>query len=75
MIELKFDEDEFNDAPPIEDAVLNHSENDIPIGKYENGVAVVFNTMIECMPNSEYHAFGGLSSTKFPLIDLSVRAF
>jgi len=36
---------------------------------------VQFNTMIEGMSNSDYHNFGGLSSTKFPLIDLSVRAF
>jgi len=36
---------------------------------------VKFNTMIEGLSNEDYHNFGGLSSTKFPLIDLSVRAF
>jgi hypothetical protein len=36
---------------------------------------IQFNKMIEGMPNSDYHSTGYLSSTKLPLIDLSVRAF
>lgn len=40
----------------------------------DDGV-IPFDTMIEGLPNSEYHSFGGLSSTKFPLMDLSIRAF
>ncbi len=31
--------------------------------------------MIEGMSNQEYHSTGGLSSTKFPLMDLSIRVF
>jgi hypothetical protein len=34
-----------------------------------------FNKMIEGMSNKDYHSQGGLSSTKFPLLRLSVRAF
>lgn len=36
---------------------------------------IQYNKMIEGMPNKDYHNFGGLSSTKFPLLRLSVRAF
>jgi len=36
---------------------------------------IPFDTMIEGMSNDDYHSFGGLSSTKFPLMDLSIRAF
>lgn len=36
---------------------------------------IKYNTMIEGMSNKDYHNFGGLSSTKFPLLRLSVRAF
>jgi len=36
---------------------------------------IKFNTMIEGLSNDDYHNFGGLSSTKFPLMDLSIRAF
>ncbi len=34
-----------------------------------------FDTMIEGLSNQDYHNAGGLSSTRFSLIDLSVRAF
>ena len=34
-----------------------------------------FDTMIEGLSNQDYHNAGGLSSTRFGLIDLSVRAF
>ena len=40
----------------------------------DNGV-IPFDTMIEGLSNEDYHSFGGLSSTKFPLMDLSIRAF
>jgi len=36
---------------------------------------IPFNKMIEGLSNSDYHNSGGLSSTKFPLMDLSIRAF
>lgn len=34
-----------------------------------------FNKMIEGLSNKDYHSAGGLSSTRFKLIDLSVRAY
>lgn len=83
---LEFDEEEFNDAnerlinaskiinqnlPTAEEA----TENIHKAFKRINGKNIPFDTMIEGMSNADYHNFGGLSSTKFPLIDLSVRAF
>jgi len=62
MLELEFDDD----------TVFESVDTDIAINE-DNGVP--FNKMIEGMSNSDYHGFGGLSSTKFPLMDLSIRAF
>jgi len=64
MIELDFDD---NESENINDKVS--SAQDV------NDKAIPFNKMIENLSNNDYHSFGGLSSTKFPLMDLSIRAF
>jgi len=66
---MEFDDSDFEEINELDDDLsdiygADHPSNDVQ-----------FNTMVEGMSNSDYHNFGGLSSTKFPLIDLSVRAF
>lgn len=64
MIELEFDDEDFEEDEQFEEYLNNLASGNIP-----------FNKMIEGLSNSDYHGFGGLSSTKFPLMDLSIRAF
>lgn len=80
--EMEIPEDDKDD-----ESLINHRQNEIednrlPLGVDADSISalyndnvVVFDKMIEGMPNNNYHGFGGLSSTKFPLIDLSIRAF
>lgn len=85
MIELEFEEEEYNNIPKnISNTLdaIDEYENASYIGTKVNVLAqciidknIPFDKMIKGMPNSDYHAFGGLSSTKFPLMDLSIRAF
>lgn len=68
MIELKFDdESDVNNSENVDDKVFCNQDID--------NKNIPFDTMIEGLPNNVYHDFGGLSSTKFPLMDLSIRAF
>ena len=67
MIELDFDDDP---KSQIEKEDAFNPDSFVT----DDGV-IPFDTMIEGLPNSDYHSFGGLSSTKFPLMDLSIRAF
>lgn len=69
MIELDFDDE------VIEDDFNPDDVNNGYIEEVNESSTIPFNKMIEGLPNSDYHGFGGLSSTKFPLMDLSIRAF
>jgi len=62
--ELFFDDDDDYKAPKTGFEIREDMKNGVP-----------FNKMIEGLSNSDYHNSGGLSSTKFPLMDLSIRAF
>lgn len=64
---MEFDESDFEE--------LQEEFPDDSIGQETALLDIQFDTMIEGLSNADYHNFGGLSSTKFPLIDLSVRAF
>jgi hypothetical protein len=48
---------------------------DIEIPGLENKFPFPFNTMIEGLSNNDYHGAGGLSSTRFPLMEKSIRVF
>lgn len=65
---------------------MNFNDDDFDVNESENindkvssvqciNDESIFNKMIEGLSNEKYHSFGGLSSTKFPLMDLSIRAF
>ena len=40
-----------------------------------NSIQYALDTMIEGLPNEEYHAIDGLSSTQFDLMRKSMKAF
>jgi len=68
---MEFTDDDFEEeTPTFKDLDPHHTIHDEILSD-----GIPFNTMIEGLPNSDYHNFGGLSSTKFPLMDLSIRAF
>jgi len=67
---MNFDDSDFEDEKPIGKVTSTKIKDDV---LHVDGI--LFNTMIEGMSNNDYHSSGGLSSTKFPLMDLSIRAF
>jgi len=71
---MKFNDDDFEEEPKTQ--IEKEADALARLGTCMNNKnGVPFNTMIEGMSNSDYHNSGGLSSTKFPLMDLSIRAF
>ena len=68
---MTFNDNDFEEKPKM----LVKTSTGLGGAPLETESSIEFNTMIEGLPNSEYHSFGGLSSTKFPLMDLSIRAF
>lgn len=78
MVELDFDEKETpkNSTEKAVDALNKFGDACIKAGfSIGENSKYSLNTMIEGLSNDDYHNFGGLSSTKFPLMDLSIRAF
>jgi len=57
----------------LQDECANYLSENMGVGNDSD--TIPFDKMIENLSNNDYHSFGGLSSTKFPLMDLSIRAF
>ena len=74
---MNFNDDDFESETEKQTDSLTESEKAVANAgtPLETENKVKFDTMIEGLSNSAYHSFGGLSSTKFPLMNLSIRAF
>jgi len=70
---LEFNEDDFEEEPKTQ--IDKEGDALARLGTCMNNKNIQFDKMIEGLSNSDYHNSGGLSSTKFPLMDLSIRAF
>lgn len=75
---LEFNDDDFEEQPKQSELEIDSDsfcEHDLNGRESSEKNSVPFDTMIEGMSNDDYHAFGGLSSTTFPIMNLSIRAF
>lgn len=73
---MEFNDDDFEEEVTPKSQIEKEKDALARLGTCMNNKnGVPFNTMIEGMSNNDYHNSGGLSSTKFPLMDISIRAF
>jgi len=79
---MELTDDDFKETPEPSEFVdygYDKSDDDSEVIEEDSYItdneAIPFNKMIEGLSNEDYHSFGGLSSTKFPLMDLSIRVF